>query len=164
MLKVHIALKVDDLLKAVEFYQILFGVSPVKHKLGYAKFDVDVPALNLTLNQRSSLQSHSPEVNRTLSHLGIQVESVEEIKEAIARFKVANFNIREEGNTNCCYALQDKVWITDPDGNPWEIFVVNVADTAPEFTWRDNAEAIHMPASQAASQAASRGRFPSCCA
>lgn len=157
MLKIHVALKVADLAKSVEFYQILFGVLPIKHKPGYAKFDVDVPALNLTLNQRSVVESFSPGSDGTLSHLGIQVGSVEAVNEAIARFKAANFDIQEEFNTDCCYALQDKVWVTDPDGNRWEIFVVHVADTAPEITWSDSAETDRVPVSHGCS-------IPSCCA
>ncbi len=156
MLKVHVALKVANLVRSVNFYQNLFGVLPIKHKLDYAKFDVDVPALNLTLNQRSLAEPFSPEADGTLSHFGIQVDSVEAVNEAIARFKAANLAIQEEFNTDCCYALQDKVWVTDPDGNRWEIFVVSVADTAPEITWNDSAEIDRMPVSHGCS-------VPSCC-
>jgi catechol-2,3-dioxygenase len=67
-----------------------------------------------------------------LSHLGVQVESSDDVKAAISRFKEAGLALFEEKDTNCCYALQDKVWVTDPDGNGWEIFVVKVGDTAPE--------------------------------
>lgn len=125
--KTHVALRVADVEKSVNFYQAMFGVAPVKHKVGYAKFDLDNPALNLTLNLTEAVQSHG-----ALSHLGVQVDSTETVRQAIDRFKTAGLATFEEHNTDCCYALQDKVWVTDPDGNRWEIFVVKVRDTAPE--------------------------------
>ncbi len=125
--KTHVALRVLDIEKSVAFYQVMFGVAPVKHKADYAKFDLDTPALNLTLNESDRIESLG-----VLSHLGIQVDSTEAVKEAIARFTAAGLATFEEEDTDCCYALQDKVWVTDPDGNRWEIFVVKVADTAPE--------------------------------
>lgn len=125
--KTHVALRVTDIEKSVDFYQAMFGVAPVKHKVGYAKFDLDNPALNLTLNLTEVVQSHG-----ALSHLGAQVDSTETVRQAIDRFKTAGLATFEEYNTDCCYALQDKVWVTDPDGNRWEIFVVKVGDTAPE--------------------------------
>jgi len=126
--KTHIALKVSDIERSVAFYQALFETQPVKHKPGYAKFDIANPALNLTLNASdSALQRGS------LSHLGIQVDSAQAVVDAIARLKAAGLNPTEEFNTDCCYALQDKAWIRDPDDHRWEIFVIHVADTAPEL-------------------------------
>lgn len=125
--KTHVALKVANVAQSVAFYQAMFGVPPVKHKVGYAKFDLDSPALNLTLNEAQIVQSKG-----TLSHLGVQVDSTEEVQAAAHRFAEAGLEFFEEKNTDCCYALQDKVWVTDPDGNRWEVFVVKVADTAPD--------------------------------
>ncbi|GAB4227699.1 MAG: ArsI/CadI family heavy metal resistance metalloenzyme [Elainellaceae cyanobacterium] len=125
--KTHVALRVANLQRSVAFYQAMFGVAPIKYKADYAKFDLENPGLNLTLNLSQGIQPHG-----ALSHLGVQVDSVEAVNEAIDRFKVAGLVTVEEHNTNCCYALQDKVWVTDPDGNRWEIFVVKVGDTAPE--------------------------------
>ncbi|GET44048.1 ArsI/CadI family heavy metal resistance metalloenzyme [Microseira wollei] len=125
--KTHVALNVTDIEKSVAFYRAMFGVTPVKHKPDYAKFDLENPALNFTLNLTEKVQSHG-----ALSHLGIQVNSTAEVKAAIERFAQAGLSLFEEQNTNCCYALQDKVWVSDPDGNRWEIFVVKVGDTAPE--------------------------------
>jgi len=125
--KTHVALRVADLNRSIAFYQAMFGADPVKHKADYAKFDIDNPGLNLTLNVESDIVCLG-----TLSHLGIQVDSSQAVEGAIARFKAAKLATFEEHNTDCCYALQDKVWVTDPDGNRWEIFVVKVADTAPE--------------------------------
>ena len=125
--KTHVALLVENLEPSVNFYRTLFGVEPVKYKADYVKFDVNNPPLNLTLNLAEELQPGC-----TLSHLGIQVESSEAVKAAIERFKRANLATFEEHNTDCCYAIQDKVWVTDPDGNRWEVFVVKLADTTPE--------------------------------
>jgi catechol 2,3-dioxygenase-like lactoylglutathione lyase family enzyme len=126
-LKTHIALKVSNIEKSVQFYQTMLGAAPMKDKGDYAKFDLDNPPLNLTLNLSNSIKSGG-----ALSHLGIQVESSAEVQAAIARFQSAGLTMEEEHNTDCCYALQDKVWVADPDGNRWEFFVVKVADTAPE--------------------------------
>ncbi len=129
VLKTHVALNVTNLEKSVAFYQAMFGVTPVKHKIDYAKFDIAKPALNLTLNLAENVSQGG-----ALSHLGIQVEKTEDVKVAIARFQEAGLALFEEADTDCCYALQDKVWVTDPDGNSWEVFVVKVGDTAPEKT------------------------------
>jgi catechol 2,3-dioxygenase-like lactoylglutathione lyase family enzyme len=127
ILKTHVSLNVTDIKKSVDFYQAMFGISPVKYKSDYAKFDVVNPPLNLTLQLNPNLTTGG-----TLSHLGIQVETTDEVKAAIERFREAGLDVFEEVNTNCCYALQDKVWLKDPDNNSWEVFVVKVADTAPE--------------------------------
>lgn len=126
-LKTHVALNVTNIENSVAFYQAMFGLAPVKYKTDYAKFDIANPALNLTLNLAEKVQPGG-----ALSHLGVQVESTSDVQAAIARFKEAGLTLFEEKDTDCCYALQDKVWVTDPDGNSWEVFVVKVADTAPE--------------------------------
>lgn len=125
--KTHVALRTTDLNRSIAFYRAMFGAEPVKHKPDYAKFDLENPGLNLTLNVSDAVAAHG-----ALSHLGIQVDSSEAVRAAIARFKAAGLATFEEHDTDCCYALQDKVWVTDPDGMSWEIFVVKVADTAPE--------------------------------
>ncbi|MBD2678315.1 MULTISPECIES: ArsI/CadI family heavy metal resistance metalloenzyme [Nostoc] len=127
ILKTHVALNVTNIEKSVAFYRAMFGVEPIKYKVDYAKFDIANPALNLTLNLTNNVQSGG-----ALSHLGIQVESTQEVQAAIQRFTEAGLALFTEDNTDCCYALQDKVWVTDPDGNRWEVFVVKVGDTAPE--------------------------------
>lgn len=127
--KTHVALRVTDLERSIAFYQALFGLAPVKHKPDYAKFDIDNPGLNLTLNVSDAIDAHG-----ALSHLGVQVDSTAGVRDEIARLQAAGLETLEEHNTDCCYALQDKVWVSDPDGNRWEIFVVKVADTAPEKT------------------------------
>ncbi|BAY33749.1 hypothetical protein NIES2107_56510 [Nostoc carneum NIES-2107] len=133
VLKTHVALNVTNIEKSVEFYRAMFSVEPVKYKADYAKFDISNPALNLTLNLTDSVQSGG-----ALSHLGVQVETTQAVEAAIQRFKEAGLALFTEEDTNCCYALQDKVWVTDPDGNRWEVFVVKVADTAPEENLKAN--------------------------
>lgn len=125
--KTHVALRVTDLARSVEFYRAMFGLDPVKLKADYAKFDVENPGLNLTLNVGSDLSQHG-----ALSHLGVQVDRSQAVEDAIARFQAAGLDTLVERDTDCCYALQDKVWVTDPDRNRWEVFALKVADTAPE--------------------------------
>ena len=126
-LKVHVALNVTNLEKSIKFYRAMFGASPAKYKKDYAKFDIASPPLNLTLNLTENINQDGG-----LNHLGIQVLSSEEVESAIKRFKESGLTLFEEKDRNCCYALQDKVWVTDPDGNRWEIFYVKTYDTAPE--------------------------------
>ena len=127
-LKVHVALNVSDVEKSVAFYSAMFGVEPVKHKPGYAKFDISEPPLNLTLNHSNQIPSRG-----ALSHLGIQVPSTDLVLEAKERLNSRGLATFDEMNTDCCYALQDKIWITDPNGYKWEVFVVKVGDTRPDL-------------------------------
>jgi catechol 2,3-dioxygenase-like lactoylglutathione lyase family enzyme len=117
-LKAHIALNVLDVDASVSFYRSLLGVEPMKLRPGYAKFDVQFPPLNLSLNQ-----GPAQEAGR-LSHLGIQVPSTRHVLAIRQQWIDAGLTPRDEMQTNCCYALQDKAWVSDPDGNAWEVFVV----------------------------------------
>lgn len=125
--KVHVALNVADVNRSVEFYRAAFGVEPAKWKQGYAKFDILEPPLNLSLNQKERIESAG-----ALNHLGIEVSSTAEVLAAKERLRQAGLTTRDEMNVDCCYALQDKVWITDPDGYSWEVFTVKVQDTQSE--------------------------------
>ena len=123
-MKVHVALNTPRFDESVRFYRTFLGLEPVKLKPGYAKFDVAEPGLNLTLNA-------SPDRGvGALNHLGIQVQSTAAVREAAERLKAEGLATFEEENTDCCYALQDKVWVTDPNGYKWEVFVVKVGDTS----------------------------------
>jgi catechol 2,3-dioxygenase-like lactoylglutathione lyase family enzyme len=127
-LKAHLALNVHDLERSLEFYKKLFAIEPSKVRTGYAKFDVANPPLNLTLNENSFGDRGA------LSHLGIQVSSTEDVLAVRSQWQDAGLIARDEMQTNCCYALQDKAWVRDPDGNEWEVFVVledNLPETAP---------------------------------
>jgi catechol 2,3-dioxygenase-like lactoylglutathione lyase family enzyme len=127
-LKAHLALNVHNVERSIEFYKKLLGIEPSKVKPGYAKFDVQNPPLNLTLNESNFADRGA------LSHLGIQVASTEDVLATRAQWIRQELLTRDEMHTSCCYALQDKTWVRDPDGNEWEVFVVledNLADTAP---------------------------------
>lgn len=117
-LKAHLALNVSDTVESTEFYKKMFGIEPSKVRTGYAKFDVEFPPLNLTLNQNAVTGPGS------LSHLGIQVESTEDVLAMKANWLENGLVPRDEMQTICCYALQDKAWLRDPDGNEWEVFAV----------------------------------------
>jgi len=127
-LKAHLALNVRDVARSIEFYKKLLALEPSKVRTGYAKFDVQHPPLNLTLNE------HQFGERGALSHLGIQVASTGDVLAIRERWAEAGLLTRDEMQTNCCYALQDKTWVRDPDGNEWEVFVVledNLQETAP---------------------------------
>lgn len=126
-MKTHLALNTANFDRSVAFYRAFFGIEPVKHKPGYAKFDLAEPPLNLTLNQ--SAQAIQP---GALNHLGVQVADTAAVLAAAQRLKESGLATFEEHDTDCCYALQDKVWVQDPDGNRWEVFVVKVGDTQPD--------------------------------
>ncbi|MBV9214767.1 MAG: VOC family protein [Acidobacteria bacterium] len=130
-LKAHLAINVRDTVASIEFYKKMFGIEPSKVRTGYAKFDVSNPPLNFTLNQ-IPFEGHG-----ALSHLGIQVTTTEDVNAVKARWQAAGLVTREEMQTRCCYALQDKAWVADPDGNKWEVFVV-LEDNLPESTPRND--------------------------
>ncbi|MBA2620568.1 MAG: VOC family protein, partial [Acidobacteria bacterium] len=124
-LKAHFALNVRDVEASIEFYKKMLGIEPSKVRTGYAKFDVQNPPLNFTLNQ-------APFGERgALSHLGIQVASTEDVLAMRENWHASRLLTRDEMDTNCCYAIQDKTWVHDPDGNEWEVFVVK-EDNLPE--------------------------------
>ena len=127
-LKAHLAINVKDVNRSVDFYRKLWGIEPSKVRRGYAKFDVQNPPLNFTLNEVAFNERGA------LSHLGIQVSSTEDVLAVRERWAEQGLLTREEMQTSCCYAMQDKAWVKDPDGNEWEVFVVlqdNLAETAP---------------------------------
>jgi catechol 2,3-dioxygenase-like lactoylglutathione lyase family enzyme len=131
--KIHLALNVNDVERSVKFYRAMFGTDPVKWKPGYAKFDIAEPPVNLTLNQGGEVTSKG-----ALNHLGIEVKDTSQVLAAKKRFAQAGLVTADEMNVDCCFALQDKVWITDPDGNRWEVFTVKIGDTKPELNVTDN--------------------------
>ncbi len=120
-LKAHLALNVRDVDQSREFYQKMLGIEPSKVRRGYAKFDVQNPPLNLTLNQVPSGDRGAPS---PLAHMGIQVSSTADVVAMRDQWEKAGLVSQDEMQTNCCYALQDKSWVHDPDGNAWEVFVV----------------------------------------
>ena len=120
VLRPHLALTVADVDRSIPFYEALLGAAPAKVRDGYAKFDVADPALNLTLNRG--------ERNGDLgafNHAGIQVESTDDVLAARLRLQKAGLATFDEMDTTCCYARQDKIWVEDPDGTPWEVFATH---------------------------------------
>lgn len=120
--KAHVSLDVSNIESSLDFYQRLFGVDPVRVRGDYAKFDVENPRLNLTMNLR-------PPQGSNVSHMGIQVETSEDVIAVRDQWREAGLEPRDEMGTECCYALQDKAWVSDPDGNEWEVFAVLRADS-----------------------------------
>ncbi|NWF72488.1 MAG: VOC family protein [Nitrospirae bacterium] len=114
----HLSLDVRNVPASVAFYQKVFGVAPQKQTTDYAKFDLMSPALNLSLVSTTGRVS-------TVNHLGIEVESVDGIARWKQQLQERGILERVEENVACCFARQDKLWFTDPDGNPWEIFTVH---------------------------------------
>jgi len=123
--RLHVALNVKNVETSRKFYEAMFGVVPAKVRPGYVKFEVIEPPVNLTLNEVPEI----PKGPHQVSHFGVQVKSQTAILEGAARFAKAGLKPVAEENTTCCYAEQNKVWLTDPDGNPWELFLVTKADT-----------------------------------
>ncbi|EEM11436.1 hypothetical protein bmyco0003_18220 [Bacillus pseudomycoides] len=113
---VHVGINVTNLEKSIEFYEKVFGAPPVKVKVDYAKFLLDNPGLNFTLNVRDEINGNQ------VNHFGFQVDTAEEITFHKERLENEGFFARDEMDTTCCYAVQDKFWVTDPDGNEWEFF------------------------------------------
>ena len=133
MARVQLALRVADLDAAVDFYGRLFDAVPAKRRPGYANFAIAEPPLKLVL-----LQGEPGEVTR-MDHLGVEVPSRGEVTSASARLRAAGLATRVEDDTTCCYAVQDKVWVTGPGGEPWEVYTVT-ADSRPDLEGRTEAE------------------------
>ncbi|MCP2288601.1 ArsI/CadI family heavy metal resistance metalloenzyme [Nocardia amikacinitolerans] len=117
MSRIQLALNVDDLDRAVAFYSTLFATEPAKRKPGYANFAIAEPPLKLVLLENPG---HGGSVN----HLGVEVESSEQVHAEIARLSGAGVFTEEEMATTCCFATQDKVWVTAPDAERWEVYTV----------------------------------------
>ncbi len=133
MSRVQLALNVDDIDEAVTFYSMLFDAEPAKRRPGYANFAIAEPPLKLVL-----LEGRPDEETR-MDHLGVEVTTTDEVAQATDRLKTAGLATFEENDTSCCYALQDKVWVTGPGREPWEVYVVK-ADTNDLLKVTDNSE------------------------
>jgi catechol 2,3-dioxygenase-like lactoylglutathione lyase family enzyme len=132
MSRLQLALNVNDIDAAVDFYTTLFDTAPTKRRPGYANFAVANPPLKLVLFE-------NPEQTGTLNHLGVERESMEEVAEQANRLESAGLDLRVEGDVVCCYARQDKHWVTGPDGQQWENYVV-LADAYSELEGKTAAE------------------------
>jgi len=120
VLRPHLALTVSSVERSAPFYEALFGTAPSKIKPGYAKFEVAEPALNFTLNE-----GDRGDTLGAFNHAGIQVASTDDVLAARLRLQRAGLATFDELDTTCCYARQDKIWVHDPDGTPWEVFATH---------------------------------------
>jgi len=123
--RVQLALNVSELDEAVAFYSKLFDTEPAKRRPGYANFAVDDPPLKLVLLE-------GPRGGNRLNHLGVEVASPEAVAAAERRLSSEGLPTATEDQVACCYALQDKVWVDDPDGAPWEVYTVLADVDAPQ--------------------------------
>lgn len=121
--RIQLALNVADLEASVQFYTAMFGVEPHKRRPGYANFAITEPPLKLVLIEVPEEQRGTGPAN-ALNHLGVEVFSRDDVAAAAARFQEAGMATFDENDTICCHALQDKVWVLDPAGAPWEVYVV----------------------------------------
>ncbi len=126
MSRVQLALRVPDLEAAIEFYSNLFDVTPAKRRPGYANFAIPEPPLKLVLLEGQ------PGEHTVMDHLGVEVESTDLVTAATGRLAAAGLATKVEDQTTCCYAVQDKVWVTGPGREPWEVYTVT-GDARPEL-------------------------------
>lgn len=117
MSRVQLALNVSDIDQAIEFYSKLFGVGPAKVRDGYANFAIAEPPLKLVLIQGEGVPG-------SLNHLGVEVESTDQVFAATSRLQSEGLATDVQEETTCCYAVQDKVWVHGPDAEPWEVYTV----------------------------------------
>jgi catechol 2,3-dioxygenase-like lactoylglutathione lyase family enzyme len=118
MSRFQLALRVGDLAGSIAFYTKLFGVEPAKQREDYANFVIAEPPLKLVLLVGEPGQA------TVMDHLGIEVDTTEEVNDAATRFDAIGFDSEIEAGTECCYALQDKVWVHGPGNEPWEVYTV----------------------------------------
>lgn len=114
MKRFHVHVTVQDLARSVQFYSGLFGAAPTRQEADYAKWMLEDPRVNFAISTRGATPG--------LDHLGLQTDSDEELAELKARAKAADFALKDEGETTCCYARSDKYWVQDPQGIAWEQF------------------------------------------
>ena len=130
MSRVQLALRVADLDASVAFYSTLFAAEPAKRRPGYANFAITQPPLKLVLIEGA------PGEPTRMDHLGVEVETTDEVTAATTRLAAAGLATATEEDTACCYAVQDKVWVTGPGAEPWEVYVVkadsDILDKAPD--------------------------------
>lgn len=117
MSRVQLALNVSNLEQAIDFYSKLFGVGPAKVREGYANFAIVEPPLKLVLIEGDGAPG-------TMNHLGVEVESTDAVAQATQRLSNEGLETKLEEETTCCFAVQDKVWVNGPDGEPWEVYTV----------------------------------------
>ena len=142
MSRVQLALNVDDVDAAVDFYRTLFRTEPAKRRPGYANFAIADPPLKLVLFEAKG-------AGGTLNHLGVEVEGTDEVKAATERLQAAGLDTDVRESTSCCYAVQDKVWVGEEANGRWEVYTV-LDDAHPELEGVTSVDAIPADAREAA--------------
>lgn len=159
MKRFHVHVSVDDLAANIRFYSTVFGQEPTVRKDDYAKWMIEDPRINFAISKRG----HQPGVN----HLGIQVESDEELVQLRSRVASADVALLEQTNASCCYAKSDKYWVTDPQGVPWETYrTLESIETFGEDTRTRTAAvagACCVPAPQKSAQEVTTSQAKACC-
>jgi catechol 2,3-dioxygenase-like lactoylglutathione lyase family enzyme len=136
MSRVQLALNVSNLEEAIDFYSKLFNAQPAKLRPGYANFAIVDPPLKLVLMENPAARDHG--VGGAMNHLGVEVETIQEVTDATSRLSGEGLKTEIEEQTNCCFAIQNKVWVSDPDGAPWEVYTV-LADAPADSTLNGDA-------------------------
>jgi catechol 2,3-dioxygenase-like lactoylglutathione lyase family enzyme len=159
MSRVQLALNVDDLDEAITFYSKLFNAEPAKRKPGYANFAVAEPPLKLVLIE-------NPGQGGTLNHLGVEVTTSDKVHEEIARLSGEGLFTDEEIGTTCCFAKQDKVWVSGPAGEKWEVYTVledsDTFGTSPHYP-ADGGEQMCCGTAESADDGKKVGADSACC-
>ena len=123
MSRVQLAINVADIDASVDFYEALFNTAPHKRRPGYANFEIANPPLKLVLMEGPA-ETRGTGVQGALNHLGVEVETTAEVTEQVARLTQSGMNPHEQEQTNCCHAVQNKAWVADPAGVPWEVYTI----------------------------------------
>jgi catechol 2,3-dioxygenase-like lactoylglutathione lyase family enzyme len=154
----HVHVGVEDLGKSIAFYTGLFGTEPTVSRDDYAKWMLDDPRINFAISQKCGAA-------KGIEHVGVQVETSEELAEVYGRLKSADAPVLEEGATTCCYAQSEKSWIADPDGVVWEAFLTTGDSTtygaSPDLAGLVSANAA--PSNCCAPAIATEKKNSSCC-
>lgn len=129
VVKFHASLNVSNLARSIEFYAALFGAGPVKSYSDYAKFEIDAPPLVLSLKPKRAC------AGGPLNHLGLRVVAVDHLRAIQERLRQVGARMGQQDDVKCCYALQTKIWVTDPDQTMWEIYVLH--DDVPDWGEKD---------------------------
>lgn len=160
MPRVQLALNVSDLDAAIDFYAKLFDSRPAKIRPGYANFAITEPPLKLVLIETP--EARGTGVQGALNHLGVEVETSAQVASARARLAGEGLATLDQQTTTCCYAVQDKVWVDDPDGAPWELYTV-LADAPVESGIRGDGTCCAGVEEPAASGASAESSSSRCC-
>ncbi|UKD54432.1 VOC family protein [Amycolatopsis sp. FU40] len=154
MSRVQLALRVGDLEGSIDFYSKLFGAEPAKLRPGYANFAIAEPALKLVLLEGEPGQA------TVMDHLGVEVESTDQVSEASKRLTGEGLETLTEDDTTCCYAVQDKVWVHGPGQEAWEVYTVK----ADSQTFGTDSAALTTAATCCSSETGHDARPEGCCA